>query len=113
MTNLLPSFLGRNDLRLILFGGKGGTGKTTLAVVSALYLAEQRPDKKILIVSTDPAPSVGDSLGQAIGDRVVPVKGVGNLYARELAAERLLAKFKLKNEPILAEIADRGTYFDK
>ena len=110
---MLPSFLGRNDLRLILFGGKGGTGKTTSAVASAFYLAEQRPDKKILIVSTDPAHSVGNSLDQAIGDRAVPVKGADNLYARELAAERLLAEFKLKNEPILAKIADRGTYFDK
>ena len=110
---MLPSFLGRNDLRFILFGGKGGTGKTTLACASALYLAEQRPAKKILIVSTDPAHSVGDSLDQAIGDRAVPVRGAGNLYARELAAERLLAEFKLKHGPILAEIAGRGTYFDK
>lgn len=110
---MLPSFLGRNDLRFILFGGKGGTGKTTSVVASALYLAEKRPDKKILIVSTDPAHSVGNSLDQAIGDTAVPVKGAGNLYARELAAERLLAEFKLKNEPILAKIADRGTFFDK
>ncbi|MDP2935064.1 MAG: ArsA family ATPase, partial [Dehalococcoidia bacterium] len=110
---MLPSFLGRNDLRLILFGGKGGTGKTTSALASALYLAEQRPHKKILIVSTDPAHSLGDSLDQAIGDRAVPVKGADNLYVREPAAERLLAEFKLKNEPVLAKIADRGTYFDK
>ena len=109
----LASFLRGNDLRLIFFGGKGGTGKTTLALASALYLANQRPDKKILIVSTDPAHSVGDSLDQAIGDRAVPVKGAENLYARELDAECLLAEFRLKNKPILAEIADRGTYFDK
>lgn len=110
---MLPSFLERNDLQFILFGGKGGTGKTTSALASALYLAEQRPNKKILIVSTDPAHSVGDSLDQAIGDRAIPVTGVDNLYARELAAARLLAEFKLKNDPILAKIADRGTYFDK
>lgn len=110
---MLPSFLERDDLQFILFGGKGGTGKTTSALASALYLAEQRPNKKILIVSTDPAHSVGDSLDQSIGDRTVPVQGANNLYARELAAERLLAEFKLKNDPILAKIADRGTYFDK
>ena len=112
MTNALPSFLGK-DLRFIFFGGKGGVGKTTSAVASALYLAEQNPNKKLLLVSTDPAHSVGDSLDQQIGDRVVLVQGVDNLFAREADAERLLAEFKRKNGPILAKIADRGTYFDK
>ena len=112
MTNQLPSFLER-DLRFIFFGGKGGVGKTTSAVACALVLAERNPNKKILLVSTDPAHSVGDSLDQHIGDRVVPVQGVGHLFAREADAERLLAEFKLKNGPILAKIADRGTYFDK
>ena len=112
MTNQIPSFLER-DLRFIFFGGKGGVGKTTSAVACALVLAERNPNKKILLVSTDPAHSVGDSLDQHIGDRVVPVQGVGHLFAREADAERLLAEFKLKNGPILAKIADRGTYFDK
>ena len=112
MTNGRPSFLER-DLRFIFFGGKGGVGKTTSAVAGALVLAERNPNKKILLVSTDPAHSVGDSLDQQIGDRVVPVQGVDNLFAREADAERLLAEFKLKNGPILAKIADRGTYFDK
>ncbi|MBE3042224.1 ArsA family ATPase [Candidatus Bathyarchaeota archaeon] len=88
-------------------------GKTTSAVAGALVLAERNPNKKILLVSTDPAHSVGDSLDQQIGDRVVPVQGVGQLFAREADAERLLAEFKIKNGPILAKIADRGTYFDK
>ena len=112
MTNGRPSFLER-DLRFIFFGGKGGVGKTTSAVAGALVLAERNPNKKILLVSTDPAHSVGDSLDQQIGDRVVPVQGVGQLFAREADAERLLAEFKIKNGPILAKIADRGTYFDK
>lgn len=112
MTNQLPGFL-EKDLRFIFFGGKGGVGKTTSAVACALVLAERNPNKKILLVSTDPAHSVGDSLDQHIGDRVVPVQGVDHLFAREADAERLLAEFKLKNGPVLAKIADRGTYFDK
>lgn len=112
MANMRPSFL-ENNRQFVFFGGKGGVGKTTLAVASALYFAEQNPDKKILLVSTDPAHSVGDSLGQHVGDRTVPVQGVDNLFAREADAERLLAEFKLKNGPILAKIADRGTFFDK
>jgi arsenite-transporting ATPase len=112
VTDIRPSFL-ENDLRFILFGGKGGVGKTTSAVAVALYLAEQNPNKKILLVSTDPAHSVGDSLGQHVGDQTVPVQGVANLFAREADAGRLLAEFKLKHGPVLAKIADRGTCFDK
>jgi len=103
MTNALPSFL-EKDLRFIFFGGKGGVRKTTSAVASALYLAEQNPNKKILLVSTDPAHSVGDSLDQQIGDRVVPVQGIANLFAREADAERLLVDFKRQYRESIDEI---------
>ncbi|MDP2663147.1 MAG: ArsA family ATPase, partial [Dehalococcoidia bacterium] len=109
----LPSFLEKEALRLVLFGGKGGTGKTTCAAASAVYLAQRRPDRKLLLVSTDPAPSLGDSLDQAVGDQVVPVEGVDNLSAWELDAGRLLAEFKRESDPILLKIVDRGTYFDR
>ena len=112
LTPFIPSFLD-NKLRFILFGGKGGVGKTTSAVATALYLAEHNPNKKILLVSTDPAHSVGDSLDLEIGDTAVLVAGTANLFAREADAERSLAEFKSKNGPILAMIADRGTYFGK
>ena len=48
------------ELKLLLFGGKGGVGKTTCAASTALYLAK---DLKTLLFSTDPAHSVADSLG--------------------------------------------------
>jgi len=108
-----PSFLQNQDLRFVFFGGKGGVGKTTSATASALYLAGQRPEAKVLIVSTDPAHSVGDSLAQAVGDEIVPVQGVDNLWARELDAERILAQYRHLNNSILTEIAKRGTLFDK
>ena len=88
-------------------------GKTTSATASALYLARQRPDRKVLIVSTDPAHSVGDSFAQAVGDEIVPIKGVDNLWARELDAEKVLAEYRRLNNHILAEIANRGTLFDE
>ena len=112
VTNTVLSFL-EKDLRFIFFGGKGGVGKTTAAVASALVLAEQYPNKRILLVSTDPAHSVGDSLDQQIGDTAALVQGTANLFAREVDTERLLAEFRSKNGPILAKIADRGTYFEK
>ena len=68
-------------LKLILFGGKGGVGKTTCACSTALYLAEHY---KTLVFSTDPAHSLADSLGQKIGDRISMVKGAGKLSALEV-----------------------------
>lgn len=43
-----PSFLANPCLELLMFGGKGGVGKTTSAVASAIHIAEAYPEKKYL-----------------------------------------------------------------
>jgi arsenite-transporting ATPase len=64
--------MGRSSFRLearkiVIFGGKGGVGKTTAAAAYALALAEANPDEKLLIFSTDPAHSLSDSFdGQGL-----------------------------------------------
>ena len=115
MTKSVPEYLRNEKLRLIFFGGKGGTGKTTMATTAALYLARIHPDKKIMLLSTDPAHSLSDSFGMAIGDRVtmVPYGATANLYACELEAKRLTGEFKKNNEAVIKQLADRGTYFAK
>lgn len=112
-TTDLPSFLGNRELEFIFFGGKGGVGKTTSAAASSLYLARQRPEERILVISTDPAHSLGDSFDQYIGGEIVPLDGVGNLFALELDSRKALARFREKNTPMIAKIADRGTMFDR
>jgi len=47
--------------RLLLFGGKGGVGKTTTAAATALWLADS--GWNTLLVSSDPAHSTSDALG--------------------------------------------------
>lgn len=47
--------------KIVIFGGKGGVGKTTAAAAYALALAKAKPDEKLLIFSTDPAHSLSDS----------------------------------------------------
>ena len=48
--------------RLLFFGGKGGVGKTTVAAAAALRLARSDPSRRVLLLSTDPAHSLGDVL---------------------------------------------------
>ncbi|HUF28988.1 MAG TPA: ArsA family ATPase [Gemmatimonadaceae bacterium] len=69
---------------LTIVGGKGGVGKTTVACTLALLAA--RSDAPVLVVSTDPAPSVADALGQTVGDEETPVEGVRGLTARQMDA---------------------------
>ena len=73
----LPSFMTNDRLQFIMFGGKGGVGKTTSATSTARFLARKHPDKKILVFSTDPAHSLSDSLAQEIGDDPTLIKGFG------------------------------------
>lgn len=53
------------DPRLLLFTGKGGVGKTTLAAATAARVAKY--GKRTLVVSTDPAHSLADAFGVAVG----------------------------------------------
>ena len=53
--------------KIVIFGGKGGVGKTTAAAAFALALAQANPEQKILVFSTDPAHSLSDSFDEERG----------------------------------------------
>ncbi len=74
------------SIRLALFGGKGGVGKTTVAAASAIEIAESRPGARVLLLSTDPAHSLGDALDVDVSDETRAVRP--NLDVRELDAAR-------------------------
>jgi arsenite-transporting ATPase len=57
--------------RLVFFGGKGGVGKTTMASATGFALAKR--GQKVLVVSTDPAHSLGHLWDKKIGDEVTYV----------------------------------------
>jgi arsenite-transporting ATPase len=67
-------------MRLILYVGKGGVGKTTLAAATAVRAAEL--GKRTLVVSTDIAHSLGDVLGIDLGSE--PREIIPSLYAEEI-----------------------------
>ena len=89
---------------LLLFGGKGGVGKTSCAVATALKLAQTAPQSSFLLVSTDPAHSLADSLA---GLARPP-----NLQVTELDAQACLAAFNRQHGSKLYAIASRGTFLD-
>ena len=64
-------------MRVLLFTGKGGVGKTTVAAATAALAASR--GRKVLVVSTDPAHSLADAVGVPVGPEPTEV-GTG-LYA--------------------------------
>lgn len=81
------------NLKMIMFGGKGGVGKTTCASSSAIWAAEH--GRNTLIISTDPAHSLGDSLGVELPPGVpTPIEGISNLTALEIDPKANMAEFQ-------------------
>ena len=78
---------------MVMFGGKGGVGKTSCAASSAIWAAEH--GRKTLIISTDPAHSLGDSLGVDLLPGVAtPIEGIKNLTALEINPKVNMEEFK-------------------
>ena len=101
--------LENSDLKLIIFGGKGGVGKTSCAIATALALSE---NFKTLLISTDPAHSVSDCLEQQIGFKVTKVAGTVNLSAIEVVADEALAVFINEHQAELKKLLDTSTNLD-
>jgi arsenite-transporting ATPase len=101
-------------MNLHIFGGKGGVGKTTCAAAAALAAAEG--GRRVLIVSTDPAHSLGDALLKS-SKRLAPQPTRiptrrGELFAAEIAAGPAIARWTAEHRDAVRTLAERGTYLD-
>ena len=67
-------------MRVIIYTGKGGVGKTSMAAATACKIAKN--GKKVLVMSTDQAHSLGDAFDMKIDKE--PMKIAENLYAMEI-----------------------------
>ncbi|QUH23499.1 TRC40/GET3/ArsA family transport-energizing ATPase [Methanobacterium alkalithermotolerans] len=76
----------------VFVGGKGGVGKTTVSAATALWMAKQ--GKKTLVISTDPAHSLADSLEKPIGHLPTPI--MENLHAVEIDPEVAMEDYQVK-----------------
>ncbi len=76
-----------------MFGGKGGVGKTTCATSCAIWAAEH--GRNTLIISTDPAHSLGDSLGIELKlGELTPIDKVKNLTALEIDPQKKVTELQ-------------------
>jgi arsenite-transporting ATPase len=73
-------------MRVLLFTGKGGVGKTTVAAATAVKAA--RAGVRTLVMSTDPAHSLADSFDSEVSDSATAV--APNLWAEQIDAQRRL-----------------------
>jgi arsenite-transporting ATPase len=77
--------------RYIMFGGKGGLGKTTFSAATAYYLAKQ--GHKVLVFSVDPQASLSDIFERDIYGKG-PVQIMENLYAQEIDADQHIKEYQ-------------------
>jgi arsenite-transporting ATPase len=98
--SLRHAFESQPGRRYVMFGGKGGLGKTTLSATSAFWLASH--GKRVLLFSVDPQASLSDIFQQDIFGKG-PVKIMENLWAQEVDADRRIREYQ---EEIRKKILD-------
>src|ERR687895_86973 len=89
--SLADTFRQQPDRRYVMFGGKGGLGKTTFSAATAFWLAQQ--GNKVLVFSVDPQASLSDIFQKDIFGKG-PVKIMDNLWAQEIDADQHIKEYQ-------------------
>ncbi|MDR7543062.1 MAG: TRC40/GET3/ArsA family transport-energizing ATPase [Armatimonadota bacterium] len=89
--SLAALFRDNPERRYIMFGGKGGLGKTTFSAATAFWLARQ--GHKVLVFSVDPQASLSDIFQRDIFGRG-PVEIIPGLFAQEIDADRHIKQYQ-------------------
>jgi arsenite-transporting ATPase len=91
------SDLENTQKRVLMFGGKGGVGKTTTSATTALHFALQ--GRRTLILSSDLTPSLSDILETEIGAAETPIPSIPNLWGLEIDPDEVMRRWKAKFGP--------------
>jgi arsenite-transporting ATPase len=87
--------------QVLMFGGKGGVGKTTTSATTALHFASR--GQRTLIISSDLTPSLSDIFETDIGATETPIPGVPNLWGLEIDPDEVMRRWKIKFGPEIYE----------
>jgi arsenite-transporting ATPase len=87
--------------QVIMFGGKGGVGKTTTSATTALHFASR--GLRTLIISSDLTPSLSDIFETDIGATETPIPSVPNLWGLEIDPDEVMSRWKTKFGPEIYE----------
>ena len=105
---------------IIVLGGKGGVGKSTISAATAVRLSDLLPGKKFLLISFDMAHNLSDLFGEEIGNKLTPltnnlwgIEPDANVYAEEYTTD-LISKMKtlMKKMPIVGLIPQVEKFID-
>ncbi|PIE83674.1 MAG: arsenic-transporting ATPase [Candidatus Contendobacter odensis] len=94
------------ERRILFVGGKGGVGKTTVAASLALLAAEQ--NRRVLVVSTDPAHSLGDIFNQTLQDNETML--ATNLWGLEIDPDATTDRYIEGVKHNLRDLANPAMY---
>jgi len=106
--------------KILVFGGKGGVGKSSISAATAVKLAKQLSDKNILLISFDIAHNLSDLFSTEVGNEITSltrnlwaIEPDPNVYAQEYTRE-LIQKMKtlMKQMPIVGMIPQIENYID-
>ncbi len=107
--------------KIIVLGGKGGVGKSSISAATAVLLSDLLPNKKILLISFDMAHNVSDLFKKKIGNSLTPltenlwgIEPDPNINAEEYTRE-LVEKMKtlMEEMPIVGKLPQIKAFIDK
>jgi arsenite-transporting ATPase len=93
----------RDDkVKLVMVGGKGGVGKTTCASAIALQMAHD--GRRVLLLSSDPTPSLADIFEVSIGDEETRLVPGHEIFGLEISSDIVLRRWKERFGPEIYEV---------
>ncbi|MCP4760223.1 MAG: TRC40/GET3/ArsA family transport-energizing ATPase [archaeon] len=108
-------------MKLLVFGGKGGVGKSSISAATAVKIADIAPNKNILIISFDIAHNLSDLYAIEVGNELTQI--TENLYAIEPDADKYAEEYTkefaqkmrlmMKSMPIVGMIPSLEEFIEK